>query len=98
VTFLKDLHIVLRYREKAQYRSALLKDQPITPGKSAVWWVEYVIRHKGAPHLKSAVLDLNWFQKYLVDVIAFMVFLVLILLYLLLKLVNTCICYYAKEI
>jgi glucuronosyltransferase len=29
-----------------------------------------VIRHKGAPHLRSAVLDLAWYQYFLLDVIA----------------------------
>ncbi|KAJ4430001.1 hypothetical protein ANN_22205, partial [Periplaneta americana] len=29
----------------------------------AVWWVEYVIRHKGARHLRSAALELMWYQK-----------------------------------
>jgi glucuronosyltransferase len=28
-----------------------------------------VIRHKGAPHLRSAVLDLAWYQYFLLDVI-----------------------------
>jgi glucuronosyltransferase len=35
-----------------------------------VYWTEYVIRHKGAPHLRSAVLDLAWYQYFLLDVIA----------------------------
>jgi len=35
-----------------------------------VYWTEYVIRHKGAPHLRSAVLDLAWYQYLLLDVIA----------------------------
>ena len=35
-----------------------------------MYWTEYVIRHKGAPHLRSAVLDLAWYQYLLQDVIA----------------------------
>jgi glucuronosyltransferase len=38
-----------------------------------VYWTEYVIRHKGAPHLRSAVLDLAWYQYFLLDVIAVLV-------------------------
>ena len=30
--------------------------------------MEYVIRHKGAPHLKCATLRLNWYQNQLLDV------------------------------
>jgi glucuronosyltransferase len=35
-----------------------------------MYWTEYVIKHNGAPHLRSAVLDLAWYQYYLLDVIA----------------------------
>lgn len=38
----------------------------------ATYWVEYVIRHKGAPHLRVAALDLPWYQYHLLDVIAFL--------------------------
>jgi glucuronosyltransferase len=47
-----------------------LRDQPRTPLEQAVYWTEYVIRHKGAPHLRSAVVDLAWYQYFLLDVIA----------------------------
>ena len=59
-----------RYREKAQHLSRIYRDQPLTPLEQAVYWTEYVIRHKGAPHLRSAVLDLTWYQYFLLDVIA----------------------------
>jgi glucuronosyltransferase len=35
-----------------------------------VFWTEYVIRHKGAAHMRSAALDLTWYQYFLLDVIA----------------------------
>jgi glucuronosyltransferase len=35
-----------------------------------VFWTEYVIRHKGATHMRSAVLDLAWYQYFLLDIIA----------------------------
>jgi glucuronosyltransferase len=59
-----------RYRENAQRLSRIYRDQPRTPLELAVYWTEYVIRHKGAPHLHSAVLDLAWYQYFLLDVIA----------------------------
>lgn len=46
----------------------------------AVYWVEYVIRHKGAYHLRSAAVDLKWYQYYLLDVIAFVIFIILSLM------------------
>ena len=44
--------------------------QPLTPLQQAAYWTEYGIRHKGASHLRSAVLDLSWYQYFLLDVIA----------------------------
>ncbi|XP_034654248.1 UDP-glucuronosyltransferase 2B13 isoform X1 [Drosophila subobscura] len=59
------------YKENIHRVSSIFRDRPQAPRKSAVYWIEYVIRHKGAPHMRSAGLDLNWFQFYLLDVIAF---------------------------
>lgn len=36
--------------------SSLHKDRPIEPLDLAVFWVEYVMRHKGAPHLRLAAM------------------------------------------
>jgi len=59
-----------RCRENAQRLSHIIRDQPLTPLEQALYWTEYVIRHKGAPHLRSTVLDLTWYQYFLLDVIA----------------------------
>ncbi|XP_017073251.2 LOW QUALITY PROTEIN: UDP-glycosyltransferase UGT5 [Drosophila eugracilis] len=59
------------YKENVQRVSNIFRDREQEPRKTAVYWIEYVIRHRGAPHLRSAGLDLNWFQFYLLDVIAF---------------------------
>jgi len=59
------------YKENVQRVSDIFRDRPLEPRKSAVYWIEYVIRHRGAPHMRSAGLDLNWFQFYLLDVITF---------------------------
>lgn len=66
----------------------LSRDKPMSAADTAVWWVEYVARHKGAAHLRPAVLDLPWYQVYLVDIFLFftIIFSVMILfLYMLLK-------------
>lgn len=39
--------------------------------EKAVWWTEYVLRHKGAKHLRSPALDLPAYQYYLLDVLGF---------------------------
>lgn len=45
-------------------------DRPLNPLDTAVYWVEYVLRHAGAPHLQSAAVHLSWFQRSLLDVVA----------------------------
>ncbi|PNF21498.1 UDP-glucuronosyltransferase 2B19 [Cryptotermes secundus] len=57
------------YRTNMRRLSAVFRDQPQTPLDRAVYWTEYVIRHKGAPHLRSAAADLSWYQYLLLDVI-----------------------------
>ena len=54
-------------------RSRLMNDQLEKPIDKAVFWVEHVIRHKGADHLKTAVKNLTWYQYFLLDVILFSV-------------------------
>ncbi|XP_066994909.2 UDP-glycosyltransferase UGT5 [Anabrus simplex] len=59
-----------RYKENAKRLSSIFRDNPQSPMDTAVYWTEYVIRHKGAPHLRSAALDLSWYQYHLLDVLA----------------------------
>ncbi|XP_049767214.1 UDP-glycosyltransferase UGT5-like [Schistocerca cancellata] len=58
------------YRMKAQQLSRLFHDRPRTPLQEVVYWTEYVVRHKGAPHMRSAALELCWYQRLLLDVLA----------------------------
>jgi len=55
--------------KNAKIASDKFKDRPMSPAESVVYWTEYVIRHKGAPHLKSHALNLTWYQYLLLDVI-----------------------------
>ncbi|KAB0799481.1 hypothetical protein PPYR_07361 [Photinus pyralis] len=57
-----------KYKEEVKKRQILLKDQKETPLERAVFWTEYVLRHRGAKHLQSNLKDLNTFQYYIVDV------------------------------
>lgn len=56
-----------KYKENVKRLSSLLKDQPLSPMDTAVFWVEHVIRHKGAPHLKNCGIYLSWYQYLLLD-------------------------------
>lgn len=61
-----------QYRRKAKELSRLVRDEPETPLERAVFWVEYVLRYNGAKQLKSSARNLNFFQYYSLDVVAFL--------------------------
>jgi glucuronosyltransferase len=57
-----------KYKQNSEQASKEFKDRPLSPLDTAVFWVEYVIRHNGAPQLRIVGADLPWYQYYLVDV------------------------------
>ncbi|XP_012864288.1 PREDICTED: UDP-glucuronosyltransferase 1-2-like isoform X1 [Dipodomys ordii] len=73
------------YKENIMHLSSLHKDRPIEPLDLAVFWVEYVMRHKGAPHLRPAAHDLTWYQYHSLDVIGFLLAIVLTVAFLIFK-------------
>lgn len=62
-----------RYKENVITRSRIMRDQFASPLETATYWVEHVIRHKGATYLSSPSKHLSWYEFYLFDVIAFLV-------------------------
>ncbi|XP_017598912.1 PREDICTED: UDP-glucuronosyltransferase 1-1-like isoform X10 [Corvus brachyrhynchos] len=78
-----------KYKENIQRLSDLHLDRPLHPLDLAVHWVEFVMRHKGAPHLRPAAHDLNWVQYHSLDVIAFLAAVVLLALFISFK---CCLC------
>ncbi|XP_065770034.1 UDP-glucuronosyltransferase 2B17-like isoform X4 [Muntiacus reevesi] len=60
------------YKENVMRLSAIQHDQPMKPLDRAVFWIEFVMRHKGAKHLRPAIHDLTWFQYHSLDVIGFL--------------------------
>ncbi|XP_060765023.1 UDP-glucuronosyltransferase 2C1-like [Neoarius graeffei] len=69
--FLEALKEVLynsSYRENMQKLSQLHHDQPIKPLDHAIFWIEYVIRNGGAPHLRTQSFRMSWITYHSVDV------------------------------
>ncbi|XP_043549149.1 UDP-glucuronosyltransferase 1A1-like [Chiloscyllium plagiosum] len=67
-----------RYREAMMTLSSLHKDRSLHPLDLSVHWVEFVMRHKGAGHLRPAAHELNWIQYHSLDVIVVLLVTVLL--------------------
>ncbi|XP_075218155.1 UDP-glycosyltransferase UGT5-like [Lycorma delicatula] len=78
---LKELLTNSSYKEKMACLSNLMKDRQNSPLDTAVWWVEYVLRHNGAPHLRPASLDLTFYEYYMLDILIVGLIFVIISLY-----------------
>ncbi|RVE45575.1 hypothetical protein evm_009772 [Chilo suppressalis] len=71
-TLLKGIEEVLNnrsYRENIRKLKEIMDDQLQTPMERAVWWTEYVIRHKGARHLRSLAANISWAEYLMADVL-----------------------------
>ncbi|KAJ8924523.1 hypothetical protein NQ315_007321 [Exocentrus adspersus] len=56
------------YSRNIQKKSNLLRDQPMVPIDTAIYWAEFVMRHNGSKHLQNKSMRLNKFQNLLLDV------------------------------
>ncbi|XP_064077579.1 UDP-glycosyltransferase UGT5-like [Macrobrachium nipponense] len=68
-------------------KSLLMKDHAMSPKSLLVYWTEYVIRHRGATHLRCPLADMPWYTAYNVDVWLTLFALCVLLLWLILRLV-----------
>ncbi|XP_039276643.1 UDP-glucosyltransferase 2 [Nilaparvata lugens] len=60
------------FKENAEKVSQTFKDRERTPMESAIYWIEYVVRYKGAAHLQTSANQLSAIQFYLLDIFAFL--------------------------
>lgn len=63
--------VFCRYRENMKILSDTMKDVPISPSESVVYWTNYVLRHNGALHLRTVGADMPLYQYLMLDVIGF---------------------------
>ncbi|KAM9837768.1 UDP-glucuronosyltransferase 1A5-like [Aulostomus maculatus] len=60
------------YGSNMRRLSALHRDKPMHPLDTALYWIEFIIRHKGAPHLRTESYKMSWFTYHSVDVVCFL--------------------------
>ncbi|MFT7811096.1 UDP-glucuronosyltransferase 2A1-like [Arapaima gigas] len=78
------------YKENALRLSRIHHDQPEKPLDRAVFWIEFVMRHKGAKHLRVQSHNLTWYQYYCLDVLAVLLAAALLAAFVLLKTCTAC--------
>ncbi|XP_060823969.1 UDP-glucosyltransferase 2-like [Bombus pascuorum] len=61
-----------KYKERIHYIRNAVEDTPYDQVENLAWWTEYVIRTKGAPHLRSSLAFQPWYQRCDIDIIAFL--------------------------
>ncbi|CAL1572942.1 unnamed protein product [Knipowitschia caucasica] len=66
---LRELLLQPHYRDNMQRLSRLHRDQPLSPMEQALFWVEYVMRHRGAAHLRTQAYSMPWYSYYCLDVL-----------------------------
>jgi glucuronosyltransferase len=75
--------IFLRYTENAKNISNIFKARAETPLQRGIFWIEYVIRFKGAEFLNIPLKDLPFYKSSGLDVIVFLILIIVTLLTLL---------------
>ncbi|XP_064177654.1 UDP-glucuronosyltransferase 2B20-like isoform X1 [Anguilla rostrata] len=75
-SFLQALENILQdpsYQRNMERLSSLHRDKPLPPLDSAFFWIEFVMRHKGAAHLRTESIKLPWYTYHSLDVISFLI-------------------------
>ncbi|XP_054765166.2 UDP-glucuronosyltransferase 2C1-like [Lytechinus pictus] len=67
-----------QYKETVQQLSAIFHDRPMRPVEKAAFWIEHVIKH-GGEYMRSPIHDLTWYEYYLIDVAAFFLLVIVVL-------------------
>ncbi|KAI7815526.1 UDP-glucuronosyltransferase [Rhyzopertha dominica] len=62
-----------KYKKKIREINDLLTDRPMTGLETTMWWIEYVLRHKGAPYFRNRVVDMPWYEYFLLDVMGYLI-------------------------
>ncbi|KAL7835034.1 hypothetical protein SRHO_G00292810 [Serrasalmus rhombeus] len=73
------------YKESIMRLSRIHHDQPMKPLDQAVFWIEFVMRNRGAKHLRVAAHDLTWYQYHCLDVAAFLLSIVALVTFIFVK-------------
>ncbi|KAJ8372973.1 hypothetical protein AAFF_G00272540 [Aldrovandia affinis] len=78
------------YKESATRLSRIHHDRPMKPQDEAIFWIEFVMRNKGAKHLRVQAHRLTWYQYHSLDVIAALLATVVLIIFIFIKTCSFC--------
>lgn len=76
-----------KYAKMAKEVSRRFKDRPMTALDTAIFWLEYVIRNKGADFMKNPAINMSWIAYSMIDVFAFIFVSLVVLIFITVKIV-----------
>ncbi len=91
-TMRKTIHDVINnetYLQNIRHASEIFRSRPMTPRERMVYWIEHVLQFGGG-HLHSHALDIPWYQYMMLDLLAALLFAVIIAAVLLYCAVSCC--------
>ncbi|KAH8363145.1 hypothetical protein KR084_005935, partial [Drosophila pseudotakahashii] len=68
------------FEETARITAARHRDQPMKPMETAIWWTHYILRHKGAAHMRVAGRNLGFIRYHSLDVLGTFLIALLVIL------------------
>ncbi|XP_034826579.2 UDP-glucosyltransferase 2-like isoform X3 [Maniola hyperantus] len=87
-----------RYKENIIKLQSVMHDQPQSPLEKAVWWTEYVIRHRGAEHLRAPTANMDWMEYYEIKLILYVTISLMLLLAVLIFIILRTLRLYVRKI
>lgn len=66
---IKQLLTNPKYKENAKKLSGIYHDRLLKPKENLVYWINYVLSHKGAEHLKLGGLSLPLYKYLMLDIL-----------------------------
>lgn len=69
-TYITDIIESDLYYDKIQILSDISKNRSVDPLKNALFWIEHVIKNRGASHLKPSTYTGAWYEYLYLDFIS----------------------------
>ena len=76
--YIESLRLRLyRYKKNMVARSRILRDQPLNPVETAIYWAEFVLRHNDTSSFKPMALDQPVYVRLMLDAFFTIAFLIM---------------------